>query len=180
MPESGVRLARVPDADGIGTVNADAWRQRYAGILPDAALAALVPSDLAVAWAGAVLAPPTARHRLLVAVDDDVVVGYVAVGPAQDPDAEDSTGELIALEVSPAHARQGHGSRLLTAAVEHAQADGFAELVMWCPLSDEVRRGFVQSAGWGPDSAYRDVLVGQDADGEDLLVREVRLVAVIG
>jgi ribosomal protein S18 acetylase RimI-like enzyme len=180
MPESGVRLARVPDADGIGAVNADAWRQRYAGVLPDAALAALTPGDLAVTWAGAVLAPPSPRHRLLVAVIDDVVVGYAAVGPAQDPDAETGTGELIALEVSPGHRGQGHGSRLLTAAVEHAQTDGFTELVMWCPLSDEGRRGFVQSAGWGPDAAYRDVLVGEDATGEDLLVREVRLVALIG
>jgi hypothetical protein len=52
-------------------------------------------------------------------------------------------------------------------------------LLAWCPLDDEPRRAFLQSAGWGPDSAYRDLAVGPGAKGEDLLVREVRLVAAI-
>jgi len=41
------------------------------------------------------------------------------------------------------------------------------------PLADEARRGFLQSAGWGPDTAYRDREIG------DSLLREVRLVTII-
>ena len=49
------------------------------------------------------------------------------------------------------------------------------ELSAWCPLADEPRRAFLQAAGWGPDTAYRDLLVGQEPDGADLVVREARL-----
>jgi GNAT superfamily N-acetyltransferase len=175
MPTSGVRPARVDDAEGIGSVNVRSWRARFAAVLPHEALASLQPDDLALVWAGSILNPPSSRHRVLVAVEDDVLVGYAAVGPGADPDADSATGELIALEVDPAHERQGHGSRLLTASADHAAAAGFRTLEAWCPLADERRREFLQSAGFGPDTAYRDVWVGVLDDGTDRVVREVRL-----
>lgn len=180
MPESGVRLARTSEVDGIAEVNVRSWRQRFADTLPAEILEAMDPSDLAMVWASGILNPPTRGHRLLVAVEGSDVVGYAALGPSQDPDAEAGSGELLALEVDPGRQRQGHGSRLLAAAVEHARAGGLDTVLVWCPLADEPRRAFLQSAGWTPDSAYRDLAVGQSEDGADRLVREVRLVAGIG
>ena len=179
MPESGVRLARTSDVDGIADVNVRSWRQRFAATLPADVLDALDAPDLAMVWASGILNPPTAGHRLLVAVEGPDVVGYAAIGPSQDPDAEPGAGELLALEVDPEQQRQGHGSRLLAAAVEHARVGGLVTLLVWCPLDDEPRRAFLQSAGWAPDSAYRDLAVGPAAEGEDRLLREVRLVAAI-
>lgn len=179
MPESGVRLARTSDVDGIADVNVRSWRQRFTGTLPADVLDAMDPSDLAMVWASGILNPPTTGHRLLVAVEGSDVVGYAAIGPSQDPDAVAGTGELLALEVDPDQQRGGHGSRLLAAAVEHARAGGLDTVLVWCPLDDEPRRGFLQSAGWAPDSAYRDLAVGLAADGDDRLVREVRLIVAI-
>lgn len=179
MPESGVRLARTSDVDGIADVNVRSWRQRFTGTLPADILDAMDPSDLAMVWASGILNPPTTGHRLLVAVEGSDVVGYAAIGPSQDPDAVAGTGELLALEVDPAQQRGGHGSRLLAAAVEHARAGGLDTVLVWCPLDDEPRRGFLQSAGWAPDSAYRDLDVGRAEDGDDRLVREVRLITAI-
>ena len=179
MPSSGVRLARTSDVDGIAAVNVRSWRQRFAGTLPAETLDGLDARDLAMVWAGGILNPPTPGHRLLVAVEADEVVGYVAIGPSQDPDAEPGTGELVALEVDPDRQREGHGSRLLAAAVDHARAGGMDALLAWCALHDEPRRAFLQSAGWAPDSAYRDMAVGWDETGGELVVREVRLVAGI-
>lgn len=155
------------------------WQQRFTEILPASLLAQLDPRDLAMVWASSILNPPTPRHRVLVAVDDGVILGYAAVGPSQDPDADGNSGELASLEVHPDHQRSGHGSRLLNAAVECAQADGLAEINVWCPLDDAVRRGFLQSAGWGPDSAYRDVVVDWDENDVEQTVREVRLVVAV-
>ena len=175
MPTSGVRLARTSDVDRVAGVNVRSWRQRFAGLLPPDVLDALDPRDLALVWAGAILNPPTPAARLLVAVADDEVLGYAAVGPSPDPDADPDTGELSALEVDPDAQRRGHGSRLLAAAVDLAREAGWTTLHAWCALDDEPRRAFLQSTGWGPDSAFRDLAVGWDED-EPRVVREVRLV----
>lgn len=180
MPVSGVRLARTPDVDDIAAVNVRSWGVRFAGLIPDEALAAMDAADLAMVWASAILNPPTPAHRLLVAVDGSVLAGYCAIGPSQDPDADQLTGELVALEVDPGRLGGGHGSRLMAAAVDHLRAAGMASATTWCPLSDEPRRAFLQSSGWGPDSAFRDVVVGVNPDGEDLRVREVRLATQLG
>jgi GNAT superfamily N-acetyltransferase len=179
MPESGVRLARTSDVDGVAAVNVRAWRQRFASTLPVAMLDSLDPSDIAMVWASGILNPPTPGHRLLVAVEGADVVGYAAIGPSQDPDADARTVELLALEVDPDQQRLGNGSRLMSAAVDHARAAGMESATAWCPLDDEARRSFLQSAGWGPDTAFRDVLVGTSPDGTDLLVREARLVTAL-
>jgi GNAT superfamily N-acetyltransferase len=176
MPTSGVRLARTSDVDAIADVNVRCWQARLAGLVPDATLAALDPGDLAMTWASAILNPPHPAQRLLVAVDDDVVVGYAAWGPCADPDVDPGTGELLALEVDPGRCRSGHGSRLMAAAVDLGRTTGTLAAITWIQLADEPRRAFLVDAGWGPDSAYRDVEVGVDDTGGAMLVREVRLV----
>ncbi|HAN72621.1 MAG TPA: GNAT family N-acetyltransferase [Actinobacteria bacterium] len=166
------------DVEAVGDITAAAWRDRLVGILPSPVLESLRGDDLALVWAGSLVNPPTPLHRLLVAVEGDDVVGYAAVGPSPDPDADAGTAELLALEVDPAHQRAGHGSRLLGACVDVARSAGADTLTVWCPLVDEVRRAFLQSAGWGPDTALRDLATG-DPDDADGLLREARLVTDI-
>lgn len=178
MP-TGVRAARTPDVDDIAAVQIRAWRVIYATVLPPDHLAALDPADLAMGWASAILNPPTPRHRLLVAIDSstgsDAIAGYAAFGPSADPDADETTAELLALVIDPGATRIGHGSRLVAAAVDHLGAAGTQTITTWLPLSDEIGRAFFISAGWGPDAAYRDrVITG------DQVIREVRLVSDIG
>ncbi len=175
MPTSGVRLARTSDVDDLAAVHVRSWRHRLGGIVPDAILDDLDAGDIAMAWASGILNPPTRQHLLLVAVDDDALVGYAAIGPGQDADADDTTVELMALEIDPDRMRMGHGSRLMAAAIDHARGTGTRAAMTWCPLDDEVRRAFLQSAGWGPDTAYRDIAVGTADDGSEIVVREVRL-----
>lgn len=164
------------DAGSIGAVNAASWRDRLTGILPASALEGLSADDLGMVWASGILNPPSAAHRILVAVEGDVILGYAAVGPSADPDADEQTAELLALEIDPAHQREGHGSRLIAAAADVCRDAGVTTLTVWCPVADEVRRAFLQSAGWGPDSARRDLQAGPE-DGD--IIREVRLVTAL-
>ncbi len=162
MPESGVRLARTPDVDAVADVNIRSWRQRFATTLPPEVLDSLDAADLAMVWASGILNPPTPLHRLLVAVDDGDVVGYAAIGPSQDPDAERRRRSSCWPSRSiPDRQRTGHGSRLhgRCGGARRSPA-GMTEAATWCPVDDEARRAFLQSAGWGPDTAYRDLLVG--------------------
>lgn len=171
VPNS-VRLARTSDVDDIAAVQVRAWRAAYADVLPGEVLASLDESDIALEWGRALLMPGSSR--LLVALDaDGRVVGAAAIGPASDPDAQ-ASGELTLLVVDPGAWGQGHGSRLLAASVDLLVQMGFREAVAWVPIDDETRRRFLQSAGWGPDSAFRDLEVD---DGR--AVREVRLVTLI-
>ena len=172
MRPDSVRLARTSDVDDVGRVQVAAWRAAYAEVLPPPVLDNLSADDIAWEWGRALLQP--SPHRLLVALDGEgVLVGAAAVGPTYDADCA-GAGEISLLVVDPAHWGCGHGSRLLQASVEHLVTAGHQEAVCWVPLPDESRRLFLQSAGWGPDTAYRDRDLG------DTVLREVRLVTLIG
>jgi ribosomal protein S18 acetylase RimI-like enzyme len=175
MP-TGARLARTTDTPEIAAIQIRSWRATFADVLPGDILDNLDVGDIGATWASSILLPPTTRHRLLVAIDgstgSDVVVGYAALGPSADPDlaADPNTGELLALVIDPGHTRVGHGSRLMSAAVDYLRADGMTHATTWAQAADEIRRAFLLAAGWGPDSAFRDIQAG------DATVREVRLV----
>jgi GNAT superfamily N-acetyltransferase len=144
--DASVREARPADVPAIGSVQARAWRAAYARLLPADVLAALDPEVLAEGWRTAVTAPPSPRHRVMVACAGPTVVGFAACGP---------DGELVALLVDPTHQRRGHGSRLLNAVADLLREDGTDRLAAWTPVDDAPRAAFLTSAGLGPDGARR-------------------------
>ena len=74
--------------------------------------------------------------------------------------------------LDPDERRQGHGSRLLQAAVDTLRADRFERAVTWLVSSDDALRGFLDGAGWAPDGAHREL----DLDGAGTVrVKQVRL-----
>ena len=177
MADVSVRPARPEDVGEIGRIQVDTWRTAYAEVLPAAVLEGLSPEAAAEAWAAAVSAPPSPRHHVLVALEQSWRVGFVALGPADDLEADDpepaSTVTLGPILVEPRWGRRGHGSRLLAAAVDHARLDGMTRAIAWIPEADEATRAFLVSAGWGPDGLARALDTGA---GE---LREIRLQASI-
>jgi ribosomal protein S18 acetylase RimI-like enzyme len=59
------------------------------------------------------------------------------------------------LVVDPAHGRQGHGSRLLAAAVDLLREDGFTHVFTWVPSTDDPLRRLLIESGWAADGARR-------------------------
>lgn len=175
--DASVRQARVNDAPAVGTVQSAVWRDAFAGLVPDDVLADFEPLPFARAWRTSLEQPPSPRHVLVVACAGSQVVGYAAIGPCEDPDADEDDGEVLALGVHPDARRQGHGSRLLNATVDLMRDAGFGHVYAWVPAADQTTRTFLQGAGLVPDSAYRDRGVGPT---EDDLLREIRLTAEIG
>ncbi len=173
LADASVRRARESDVPAVGLVQAEVWRDSYRGVLPDEVVAAFEPQAFASAWRTSLAAPPEGVHTLLVACAGDQVVGFAAVGPTQDPDADHATGELLALGVHPAARREGHGSRLLNACVDILREAGGEVLHAWVLSDQGATRAFLQAAGLGPDGAYRDRVVSPDGD----TLREVRLLA---
>src|SRR3954454_24387574 len=168
-----VRIAWAEDAPAIAAVQVRAWRSSYAGLLPAEVLDGLRADDLAAGWGQSLGGPADARNRVLVALERNLVTGFVVTGPAGDPDCDPvAVGELTDLTVDPHKRGAGHGSRLLQAAVDTLVADRFTTAVTWLPAEADDVRGFLTGAGWGPDGAHRTLdLLG---DGTTT-VKQVRL-----
>lgn len=168
-----MRAARAEDVAEIARIQVDTWRHGYAAIVPAGVLAAVTPDAATAAWSAAVTAPPSPRHHVLVAVEQHWLVGFIALGPADDLQPDDpepaatlSVGPVL---VEPRWGRRGHGSRLMAAAIDHGREDGMTRAVTWIPEADTTSREFLISAGWAPDGLARALDTGA---GE---LREIRL-----
>lgn len=178
MADLSVRLATVRDAPAVAATQSAAWHDAFAGTLPPAVLDQLRGPVAVAQWRAAVLTPPSPRHRLLVAVTGEEVVGFAALAPSEDPDLDPADdAEIVALSVQPAHLRAGHGSRLVNAAVDQLRESGFRTAHVWLAESDSRLREFLEGAGWGDDGARRSLDLHGD---EAVVVRQLRLGSTIG
>ena len=174
--DASVGKASLNDLPALGIVQAAVWQEAYDGIVPPEVHAAFQPSAFAAGWRESVSNPPPGVYELLVARAGGQVVGFAAIAPSQDPDAGQTTGEIIALGVHPHGRRQGHGSRLVNACVDRLREAGAEHVAAWVLVPHEMTRAFLAAAGLTPDGAYRDRVVSPDG----ATAREARLVAHIG
>jgi len=167
--DGSVRLAVPSDAEAIARVQATAFRHSYSALLPPEVIEHFDEPAAVASWRYAIEAPPTPRHRVLVAIGATGVVGFAASAPGSDEDLDaESDAELLAIHVAPDHMRGGHGSRLMAAVVDHAHDDGFSRLVCWVFAADDPLRMFMSANGWAADGSTRDLDVGE-------LLHQVRL-----
>jgi GNAT superfamily N-acetyltransferase len=166
-----VRIAWADDAEAIAAIQAHAWATSYAGLVP--AAGELREADFAQLWRDALTRPADARHRALVALERNRIVGFAITTPATDPDRDQVTdGELMELTVEADERGRGHGSRLLQAAVDTMVSDRFTHAVTWLLADDDALRTFLTDAGWAPDTAHRTL----DLDGTGATqVKQIRL-----
>ena len=169
MADASVRPALPSDAAEIGRIQVETWRTAYATVLPVAVRDGLDAAAATDSWTAAIAAPPTGWYRVLVALEQQTVVGFAALIPADDEDGGPATLEIAPLLVEPRWGRRGHGSRLLAACADTARALGAGRLVSWLPEADQVSRAFFASAGWAGDGRMRALDTGA---GE---LREVRI-----
>jgi GNAT superfamily N-acetyltransferase len=167
-----VRVAWSDDAAAIAGVQVRGWARDLAQKVPADALPDR--EQVAAAWTTSLARSGDARNRVLVALERNRVVGFAVTTPAADPDCDPvADGELAELVVDPEETGLGHGSRLLQAAVDTLRADRFTRAVHWVGSADDARRAFLTGAGWGPDSAHRELDLAE-AGGSGTL-RQVRL-----
>jgi GNAT superfamily N-acetyltransferase len=174
-----VRPARPADAPDIARIQAVTWRTAYRGVLPREILDEWDEAAATALWHSAVTAPPTPGHGVLVALEGQTAVGFVAFGPAELSGGEQQnpagpTTEVSTLLVEPRWGRRGHGSRLLSAVADLAESAGAARLQVWLLETDRVSTGFYESAGWAPDGWARTLDTGDEP------LREVRWHALLG
>jgi len=167
--DGSVRLALPDDCVAIARVQATAFQHSYSALFPPDVVEHFDEPAAVASWRYAIEAPPTPRHRVLVAIGASGIVGFAASAPGTDEDLDDERdAELLAIHVSPDHMLKGHGSRLMAAVVDHAHDAGFSRLVCWVFAADDPLRMFLSANGWAADGSTRDLDVGE-------LLHQVRL-----
>jgi GNAT superfamily N-acetyltransferase len=164
VADVSVRPAAVTDAVEIARLQTQTWQIGYRSVLPTEVLDGLDPELFRAAWHDAIAAPPSDRHRVLIATEGEQRVGFAAFGPDADQLPEDPepehTAAISALLVEPRWGRRGHGSRLLAAVADLAGAAGTRRLVAWVAAADLASLEFYRAAGWAADGAQRGLDTG--------------------
>ncbi len=174
MADRFVRVARLGDVPSITQVQHRCWVDApgmpQGTPTPDQA-------ESERAWERGILAPPTPRHQVWVAVEGNEIVGLAGLAPASDPDLDgESDSELIVLAVDPGHRRQGHASRLLAATMQSLTDGGGETATCWVNASDDASRRFLETAGWGADGAHRTLSRSEDlVEGDAAPLRQIRM-----
>lgn len=155
-PDS-VRLALPREAADIAALQRRSWAEELDGV-GLTLIENLALDDMVGAWHEAITRPPLAACRVLVAVEDDRVVGFATTLPSDDPDATAGVDGLISeFIIDPVARGRGHGSRLLNACVDTLRADGFARATTWVRSTDDAGRRFITESGWAPDGSHREI-----------------------
>lgn len=161
-----VRTATIADAPAIAAAHVASWERAYRGQLPDELLDRLDVGRRAEVWERLL---GEEGRRTLVAVDDDgAVTGFVHVHAARDDDTALDTGEVAAIYAVPGVWSTGVGRELMAAGVRALAEDGFTDAVLWVLEGNQRARRFYELAGWMPDGATKDDVIGGAP------VREVR------
>ena len=119
-------------------------------------LRTMAADEMARSWHDAILRPPLAHFRVLVAIDEQrQVTGFTVIGPSPDDDAVTTEGQIAEFIVD----EEGleHSSRLVNAAVDTLRTDGYETATIWLAADDDERRQFFTECGWAPDGAHREI-----------------------
>lgn len=87
------------------------------------------------------------RHRLVVAMDDDLVVGFVSALIYLHPDKAAPELWIDEIGVAPTHQRQGIGKRLLQAILKYAREAGCKEAWVLTDRKNTAAMGMYESVG---------------------------------
>ncbi len=87
------------------------------------------------------------RHRLVVALDNSVIVGFVSAVIYLHPDKPASELWIIEIGVAPRHQRQGLGKKLLQYLLDHAKQSGCTEAWVLTDRENIAAMAMYKSAG---------------------------------
>jgi ribosomal protein S18 acetylase RimI-like enzyme len=162
-----VRKATVQDASAIAVVHVRSWQVAYRGHMPDEYLDGLDVDKRANMWRQ--LAQDADKIILVAEDSEGNIVGFSALGPSRDVDADPNTAEVAAIYVHPEEWKKGIGRALLSASLDQIRKRKFDQLTLWVLEGNQRARSFYESFGFIQEGAVKD-----EDHWKTFTVREVR------
>jgi GNAT superfamily N-acetyltransferase len=149
-----LRPASPSDAGPVARLHVRSWQTAYRGLLPDAYLDGLDPTERARRYTFG--HPDPKRPYTVVAAEGDEIFGFVTTMPSRDPDAG-GAGELCALYVAPDRWGAKIGSALLAAGRARLVELGHEDALLWVLVGNARAERFYRADGWAADGGRRAV-----------------------
>ncbi len=150
--EPVVRRAARADADGIARVHVAAWRETYAGLLPQEMIDGQTLEERAALWRSLV---EPGGPTVLVVESEGEIVGFGSAGPAREP-ALGTSGEVTAIYLLDPAKRRGAGRLLMRRLFDALAADGHETAGLWVLASNVPAIAFYEAMGGTRGDAVKD------------------------
>jgi ribosomal protein S18 acetylase RimI-like enzyme len=135
-------LAVPDDADALGVMHVQAWRETYAGWVPQHVLDNLDPAARGRRWREAI----GSDTRVFLVREASAIVGFGACGPARDGELP-YAGEIGALYVLREAQRRGIGRALMDAMARDLAAAGRGNAALWVLHANIPAQRFYEALG---------------------------------
>jgi GNAT superfamily N-acetyltransferase len=144
--EIEIRPARTDDAKAIAEIHAASWRSTYRGTFSDSYLDGDIIKERLHYWTAQLNSEMQRERGILMAVEDDVCVGFICVCL----EGEQNWGPLLDnLHVRSESKGQGIGRRLIEEGRAWVKARGaFERWHLWVVEANESARKFYEHLGW--------------------------------
>jgi len=140
-----VRPATLRDAKTIAELHNIAAREAFQTLVPHNPVTLPAVEKRQAFWREAI---EYSEPQVLVALDDDKVVGFVGFDRSRDKGTPPTMGELWAIYAMPAVWGKGVGLALWDAAREGLLDEGCTHVTVWVPLASERAVRFHELAGF--------------------------------
>lgn len=149
MHDTVIRRARASDADAIAAVHVAAWREAYAGLLPDRLLRSLSVAEGVEKWRANL--GGAATTVLVAERADGALAGFGSCGPQRATKLEQAgyAGEIEAIYLLAAEQGRGLGRRMMAEMARDLIARDLRGASLWVLRDNRRARGFYQALGGG-------------------------------
>jgi ribosomal protein S18 acetylase RimI-like enzyme len=155
-----IRPAQSLDADAIGRVHVEVWRETYPGIVPQRLLDGMNIEARAARWREILINQPTDQF-LWLAFDGGALTGFCGGGPAREAHLG-LPAEIFMINILKSGQRGGVGRALMRHAAQSLIAAGHQSAGLWVFVENHNARAFYRRLG----GVETDIRQDMDFDGK--------------